>query len=453
MQLDFLVGGMPRGGTTVAAILMSLQKDIFCYAGETHLLPLIHSMFGSLPCRKDRLGPVIDYLHRQLTISMIEMPRFNVGQGTHPANIIFHEHDVDFITAAIRERLECQMFGEDLYRSSLSILRERLGRVMPRPFLGEKTPSNIFAMSDFDADSSLKKLVVVREPFGVLRSMKARVEGGDAYSDLFKGDIEAGIGMYLEYGEAAQKVMKSSGGGFSIRYEDMAKDPAAIVKDMYSKFGVAPEDRVIDFVNGKIGREGSEFASVSYKRFDVKCGIGSMSSQDAWKVLALTRNVRAAFGYTDDVLADYGYDVGYEFEEIGISTKVVPMSGFHLEEANPWMKRKARMVVYAAERCTHTVNLQFMSIFPQQIPKDVELRLELDGLSREVARVGAGRHVFSLEFKIEADDLKPMGRKGGFTIIDLIASMAFVPIAHMDDSFDAREVSFRLVKTHISKNM
>jgi|GEM_PF-6359643 hypothetical protein len=453
MMLDLLIGGVPRGGTTVAAKFMSLHPDIFCYAGETHLVPLMHSMFGQLPCRNDKIDLVARFLRQQFMTAMVEMPRYSVSQGAHPGNLIFEKKDVDELVEIVRGLLQAQLYGEELYKSSLATLRELLSKADSRMILGEKTPSNIFAMADYSGASSMCSVVVMREPIGVLRSMKARVDGGDAYSNAFKGDLETNIGMYIEYAMSVQRVLNSTKGGLLVRYEDMAQDPANAILKMFKLFGRDVEDQVIQFVEGKWDKEIANRAPMNYKRLTVTSDYAELSPIDIWKVFSFTHKLRAAFGYSDNKMSELGFQVPSEWPDIEVPSKILPLYGFYQTSwiGDTWMKRRGGLVVYLTKRSAHNISLEFKSKFPEQDYVGVELRVSINGIQREVLKVKNGKQSTVVNIKVHSDELVPMGNKGGYTVIDLESSIAYSQIAHTANGNDAREISFQLHNWRIDK--
>jgi hypothetical protein len=453
MTIDMLIGGMPRGGTTVAAKFMSLHRDIFCYAGETHLIPFMHAMFGQLPCRDDKIDLVTDFLRQQFATAMIEMPRYSVSQGAHPGNLIFKEKDVDDLVEAIRSYLKAGLCGSELYKSSLATLRELLSKADQRILLGEKTPNNIFAMADYAERDLTKNIVVMREPIGVLRSMKARVEAKDAYSDAFKGDLERSVGMYLEYAMAARQVLDSSAGGLLVRYEDMAQKPGSVVRDMYKLFGREPEEAVIQFVEGKWDSAIANRAPMNYKRLSINASYAALSPLDIWKAFSFTREVREAFGYSDTAMMELGFEVPSEFPDMEIPPKVLPLYGFHQTGwiANPWMKGRGGLVVYLGKGRSYHVILEFKSRFPEQVQSEIVLVVSINHIIRETVKVATGKQSTVLDLTIYSDELIPMGNGGGYVVIDLRSPVAYCQLGHAALGNDAREVSFRLVKWKIEK--
>jgi len=451
MQLDILVGGVPRGGTTVAAKIMSLHQDIFCYAGETHLIPFMHDLFGQLPCRYDKIDLVARFLRQQFMTAMVEMPRFSVSQGAHPGNLIFVEKDVDDLIDAVRRDLEAQLYGAELYKASLGTLRGLLSKADQRIILGEKTPSNIFAMADYAGLDAPKSIVVMREPIGVLRSMNARVIKGDAYSSAFKGDLETNIGMYMEYAMAVRQVLNSAGGGLLVRYEDIAQSPGTVVRKMFKLFGREAEDRVIQFVETGRDREIANRAPMNYRRLNITAGYAELSPMDIWKVFSLTCELRKAFGYSDTAMTELGFKVPSDWPDVEVPLKVLPLYGFHQSSwiGDALMKRRGGLIVYLGKGRSYDVTLEFKSKFPEQIQGEVELRVFLNGIQRELLKVRTGSRSTMVNLKVHSDELVPMGNRGGYAVIDLVSSVAYNLIGHTENGDDAREISFQLINWKI----
>ncbi len=453
MNLDLLVGGMPRGGTTVAAKLMSLHPDIFCYAGETHLIPFMHDMFGRLPCRPDKVDLVARYLQNQFMTALVEMPRFSVSQGAHPRNLVFNEQTVNDLVDAVCGRLKAGLYGEELYKSSLATMAEMLSKIDPRHIRGEKTPSNIFAMADYSKTEDTKNIVVMREPIGVLRSMKARVDGGDSYAVAFKGDLESNIGMYLEYAMAAQKAREAVSGSIFIRYEDMSLDPAQVIRNIFKEYNAVPEDRVIRFVEKGSDNEIADRAPMNYKRLTISTGYGSLSSLDIWKIFALTKDVRNAFGYSDAQMKEWGFEIPLEFPDVEIPPTVLPLYGFHkpISIGKPLMRRRGGLIVYLPKGFSQDLMLTLKSNFPEQVQKGVKLCVSVNNVERDVINVESGRRITDLHLNIHEEDLIPMGTQGGYAVIDLESSLSYCKLGHMAHGDDAREVSFKFDNWNLNK--
>lgn len=451
MTLDLLMGGMPRGGTTVAAKFMSLHPDMFCYAGETHLIPLMHDMFGNMPCPKDQLDQVAEHLRQQFMVTMVEMPRFSVSKGAHPGNLIFDEASVGRMVDAVRGHLGDGLCGAALYQACLATLGDVLSRADPRPIQGEKTPSNIFAMADYADTNAVRNVVVMREPMGVLRSMKARVDGGDSYASAFRGGVEANVGLYLEYALAARQILESGPGGLLVRYEDMAQNPADVVRAMFGMFDREPDDRVISFVEGVCDKEIADRAPVNYRRLRVKPGSDALLPADVWRIFSLTRQMREYFGYSDEKMREYGFAVPSDWPGGEVPSKVLPLYGFQQNSwlGGPWMKRRGGVVAYLGKGRSHDVSMELKSNFPEQHQGRVELRLSINGVHRETHAVDAGNRSTCIQLKIGPDDIVPMGTHGGYVTVEMESSVAYSKPCSVAGQIGGCELSFQLANWKI----
>lgn len=431
---------MPRGGTTVAAKFMSLHTDMFCCASETHLVPLLHGLFRQHPCRPEKLQATTEYLQAQLLTAMVEIPRFNVSQGAHPGNLIFDEACVDALVSGIKPLLASGKTWTDLHGPSLDVLRALLAERTPRTILGEKTPSNVFAMAEAIGPGKAKPVLVVREPFGALRSMRRR---SDPYGAVFSGDTESNIGIYLEYGHAIKACLEKNN-ALLIRYEEMAKDPANALRRMFGLFGLAPEARVVDFVEHGGDQEIADRAPVNYKRLAMDTNHNRMTRVDAWKVLTLTRDLRTALGYSDEMMAGYGLPFALEWPGDEVPAAILPLCGFHAADSdgNRWMKQQARLAAYLPTGSSRNVCLKFWSCFPDEVlqGQPATLTVLVAGKIREQIPVPAGPQGTTIVVTL-SDDLLPMGASGHFVELTLHSSVTFTPLTTAPDSLDVRDVS------------
>jgi len=443
VAIDFLVGGMPRGGTTVAAKFMSLHPDIFCYASETHLISYLYDFFRQHPCHPEKVKVVSEFLRSQLTTTMLEIPRFNVSKGAHVGNLIFDESSVNALVSELHELLVSGASGETMYRWSLEALRRSVAKCSARPILGEKTPSNVFAMADFPGNEYLTKpVLVVREPFGALRSMRRR---SDPYASAFSGDTESNIGIYLDYGHAITRCLDKSD-SLLVRYEEMANDPADVLTRMFGMFGLVPEERVINFVERGRDKEIADRAPMNYRRLTMDVNHNEMTQVDIWKILALTRSLRNELGYTDEVMEEWGLPSAVDWPGDDVPSAILPLGGFYPAEANGhrWMKQQGRLAVYIPSGKCRRVRIDLWSCFPSEIVQGncVNLCLLLDGRVLEQVTVPCGQQNTRLEVALSEADVQPMGVQGSFAVITLQSSVSFTPMTATADGLDVRDISF-----------
>ncbi|WP_415518058.1 MAG: hypothetical protein ACEB74_10065 [Desulfovibrio aminophilus] len=428
----------------MAAKFLSLHSDMFCYAGETHIIPLTVSMFGQNACQKSKVNHCIQFLRGQLMTSMVTMPRFSVGKGAHPANLIFDEAAVEQVLSTLRSLLLAGCHGRPLYVAMLQLLRNLLAERDPRTIIGEKTPSNIFAQAEYGGGDGPVPVVVMREPLGVVRSMRGRQ---DCYADPFGGEIESCIGIYLDYGAACLACLENPR-GIQVRYEEMAEDPAKVLRSTYALFGREPEERVIRFVEKGGDKEVADRAPMNYKRLAVNANIESLTPLDAWKIMEFTRPIRQAAGYSDAEMQRMGYNVPEACPAAEVPKMVVPLGGFHPSQADScaWMQRQGRLVAYMPKAKSTTLRLFFWSSFPDLVTNGtpVELSLFVDGKERDRVQVTKKNGAAVLQVTLFGEDLKDFGPSGHYAILEIRSSLAYAPITACEDTVDGRVVSFVL---------
>jgi hypothetical protein len=152
-------------------------------------------------------------------------------------------------------------------------------------------------------------------------------------------------------------------------------------------------------------------------------------------------------------MAGFGFDLPSEWPGIEVPSKVLPLYGFHPASwiGGPWMKRRGGLVAYLGRGRSHNVTLELKSKFPEQILGDVELRASVNGSQREVLKVSTGNRTTLVNLTLKSDDLVPMGKQGGYAVIDLESSSAYSEIGHAASGDDGRESSFQLTHWKIGK--
>jgi len=443
--MDIVIGGMPRGGTTVAAKFYSLHEDFFCYAGETHCLPLLFDLVGVTPCIEEQVGRVAEFMRHQLIGTMVDMIRYSVEQGAHKGNLIFSHNTVDAMMSPIVDLLRDGLTGKELYERVLEVMTLGISSGSRRPIIGEKTPSNVFSMADYGRfmEKTLS-LVVVREPFGALRSMRGRVAAADNYSSVFDGCLESNLGIYLEYGRAIQKTLKAQN-SMLVQFEEMANAPGDVLTRMYGYWGRTPDERAINFVENGNDPEVADRAPMCYRRLQVRHSDGVFSTNEAWKILALTRSLRESFGYTDDFLADIGWDIPTEWMGEFEESTLFPLDGFFPpnEEGALHMRKKGALVAYFGKGNRHVIGLKFWSSYPEFVDGDV-IKLTITVNGRIVGELcpGTGPSVTCFDYEFTGEDMQPMNEKNNMVVIELEASHTFSPMASVlgGDCADNRSV-------------
>lgn len=450
-QVDFIIGGMPRGGTTLAGKFFSLHPDIFCYAQETHVLPFLSNCFSTFPCHEKQLDRVLEEFRLQTRSVLIDMPQFNVSKGAHPGNLLFKDKDVDGIVSRVKKMLLKGLVGRRLYIETLEALRELIYARVPREYIGEKTPGNLFAMAEHGGSSDTLQVVVVREPVGVMKSMHRRANNQeDIYASAFRGGLEANLGMYIDYAGAAATCLKSDT-SLLIRYEDLAMDPFGSVKSMFGCFGKNVDERVRAFVEGARDKEIADRAPMNYRRLKINNDLGGLNELDYWKTLKITEASRKLIGYGEDQMAGFGYPSIGDWPGSDVPRVVLPMSGFHdLEHNGRWMKEAGLLIAYLPS-AARAVEIDLWSNFPA-LPLDCDnstLSVEVNGNVIEEMRIRKGPSSFEVVIPVMDRYVVPMGRHGGFMLIRLRSSVSYSPIAFSGGGKDWRQLSFLLTRAEV----
>ena len=126
--LDFVVGGIPRGGTTAFADAFNRHPEIYCHASETHLLEFAAQMSGAIPIPAAALPAIRAELRRCLQINLIDLVEFNLQMGSPEPPLRFGEADVDLLADEMASALNstsCSKRG-----SKLSVQGEGWGKAL-----------------------------------------------------------------------------------------------------------------------------------------------------------------------------------------------------------------------------------------------------------------------------------------------------------------------------------
>lgn len=332
---NILIGGIPRGGTTVTLRMLDEFSDVFMWPGETWILSLARNLWaGGAPnpaCRAEAERYAVATLRR----SLIEMQEWNAEYGS-----VDCLRPADDVVEALGRRVVAGAYDAASVRGSLlagaNVLSDFLSSVSDKPIRAEKTPDNIFAFTHLGDAKSFAWILCHREPFATIASIRERAER-DPYAVNWSKDIEFCIGVYLSYAERVLSAMRASDTALVAAYDATCAAPFDFLVQIARLLGQRrPAPRKINFVVPAQDRE-------KWRRF---------TPEERWKVLNFTAPVRRLLGY------DESYYGCAETAMTGDATftgefSVVPVSGLHEAEQNPgrprWMSGEAVFAVYAPE--------------------------------------------------------------------------------------------------------
>ncbi|WP_157971070.1 hypothetical protein [Pseudogemmobacter bohemicus] len=438
---------MPRGGTTAVGNIFNAPRTSYCYAAESHWLPLM-SEFAGRAAMPDFSAPIVRRILEDQNHSVLyEMPRFSVTRGAHPRALIFDEADLGPLADQLMEALGQGQSGEKLHLTALAILRAHIFRKTGRRYLGEKTPSNIFAFRDLGTLGARAAISVTREPFAVLRSMRKRAaDAGDANNGPFRWDFYRLLGIWLEYAGCMQ-ALKGRPVQILLRYEDILQAPGRVTADLFRATGVS---------SGWLERRR---ARIRLRERSPRQAWSGFSGHERALLLALTRDLRLAQGYGDDFYAADGMPLAPAAPQLP-SDGVMPVWGVNPRaESEPvwWLMREGCLALHSTPDAG-SLALHFWCNFPLSVVGTGEvavISLTDPASGAEIARAEvAGGFAGSVPVMIDLTRLAPLleGGGGAVRLVNFRASHAFRGyLTEAPDrpgevlSHDRREVSFALV--------
>ena len=384
MKMDFLVSGVPRSGTTTVANVINRHPDAVCYSAESHLLAFLMECAPDAPLPRQNLASALTIFLEQNRQVLLEMVNYNIARRRPKKWLIFDEESIRSYSIAVIDLLDAGYFGAELCSRALDILAGYLGRHFGTAIIGEKTPSNIFAVRKFGSMGLRHHVSVIREPFAVIRSMRARASHAeDIYASDFHGGLEHNIGLYLEYANAVTAVLELPCNHL-FRYEDLLERPHYEAARLHACVGLIPNEAALDVAVQRLRIVTPGDASTSFRPSEIA------------RIWHLTAAVRSRFDYGN--YSDPGLsripDVQFDHSSL------VVVSGFHEPQAqgqSASMMSEGVIAVYARTGSIQ-LDMTFWSHFPEELADQAQVA-RLDITSNE-SRLGAveapiGRAVMS----------------------------------------------------------
>jgi hypothetical protein len=342
--LDFVVGGIPRGGTTAHAEASNFFPEVACYAFETHLIPTLCSIAGEYPVPPEALPGVESTLRTYLQQAFVDLPnnishlfgdRYEIRYRYTPAELAD-------LSAFIMERIRSGEHGAALIQTILIEFAKGLRAKSGRPIVGEKTPTNIGAVERFGMVGVNQAFLVVREPMGTVKSMRGRVDlEGDEFNWAFQGGIWRQMGLWIDQAETVLSALRHAGTSLW-RYEDLLAQPKETARRMAEKLGAAPDDAVLDA------------AAAQTVTIKPTSPVSAFPLGDAALVWSLTGPVRRELGYADDLHGNKELEASLAPGRLDIpADSAVWLSGLHAKseaERQQWMKRRGLLAVCCSDR-------------------------------------------------------------------------------------------------------
>lgn len=452
-EMDFLVGGMPRGGTTALSVVFNLHPSSFCYAAETHFIPLLMEFGQYAPVPSGSLPGIKMILESQNHQVLLEMPQDSVKSGASDRWVIFDAADVALLNKAIMELLEQGFYGQQLCKEAMRLVAGIIRRKTGKDIAGEKTPSNVFGFKEYGAAGSKLAIVLLREPFSVIRSMRKRgADETDKYNKPFQGELLELIGLYSSYVDAILEARQRAD-VMVVKYEDLLQSSADIIRTMFTRVGLLQNDRAVE---------------LGVKSLKLRSGGApweAFAPSERALVWHMTAHLRERAGYTEEFYAARGLTLTDQEKDISCDEALaVPIFGHYpkaASEGGVWLNKESCLAIQVPAGKS-VLQLKFWSEFPEFVLGDgqqAEIRaIPLAGIG-EAGSAKAGRKAVFTTLDIKLKDLPPVysGKSGSLYLVKLQSSHAYrrtvTPMSRLGTFFfggDRRELAFCLVESKFS---
>lgn len=454
--LDFVVCGVPRGGTTFFAQLFNVHEDAYCYFMETSLFRQLHTFGRDRPFPVANLDILEQWLRAEFSVGLVEateearvrtfrrLARYRELLGSHgltepsgPGIRVWDQHSLEPFLQDILGMFRRGLHGSELFEQGLQLLRRNLARVSARPIMGEKTPDNVFFLNDLHrADPTLTAFCTIREPYSTLESMKRRAHRSETFFDsAFSKEFLGGLAQYATWITAAYDyALRAPPGRFHVhRFEDLVRDPASVMERAYSTLGLemTPAARQIlpqmSIPTDKRHLRDLELTATEHRLIQILLG---------------------------PALEHFGYDVGLGKDPgssgIEFSEGVLPLSGIYLDGElsnrieDKWMSGRADvLLLFGNARRRMQLSLD-CSLHAALGIDDAEVTVSVGGRDVATYNVPAGSSAFAIEIPLDETDSMAASRSMRAARLRIASSAAFRPITVEGCGPDMRELSLMI---------
>jgi hypothetical protein len=344
--LDFVVGGIPRGGTTAFADAFNRHPDLYCHASESHLIEFAAQMSGALPISAAALLAVRAELRRCLQVNLIDLVDFNLQMGSPEPPLRFGKADLDQLADEMAAALGRKKQGMACADRLSAILARELRRRSGKPLVGEKTPSNALALDQLGwrrtPSNAAPLFLVVRRPFAVIRSMQARLDNPiDIFAAEYSGSLAEQAGYYVRHALACARLLRA--GARLFRYEDFSGNPHLAFRQALQVIGVGSTDRIVHELAQTIQYRGQDSSRSSF------------AIEEQAMIDAITQPALDQLGY--------GRELASQADRVAPACGGQVIAGRH---PDGWLEQRS-LLMLVAEQHHQRVLLQIWHQFPAAI--------------------------------------------------------------------------------------
>jgi|GEM_PF-3535355 len=418
-----LIGGVPRGGTTLALRLIGDYQGVFAWPGESGVLNTTQALWSNgapnPACREQIEANVLE----NLVSALIAMQSWNLASGDMPDAPLPDLSQVQALAHAVTDAAYAAASVRHALVLAADALSAFLSDFTDAAVIAEKTPNNIFAFPHLCDLSSLLWIVCHREPFAVIASMQQRA-GADPFAAGWDSSVDGCIGVYLRHAKRVIRALRT-GQAVGICYDAMCNKPDRFFSDVAARSGFALGPHAgLGVVRQIAGRQG-------WRKFD---------PIQRWRVLRLTESVRRLLGY------DEGY---YGLEESEMSDPA-PLDCFAADALNGlysvdagathrWMAGEASFAIVAP----HDVSAITARVFvPAALGLPAQALTVVGSAGRRLAHVAVPPDQLTA-ITVDLSRAAPLAvsEQGRLFRFDVYAAQNCLPLAQTPGLLDARVVS------------
>lgn len=255
--MNFVIGGVPRSGTTILSKILNAHEQVYSYSSETNIFRhmWLYGRYGPLSAARE--AEFRSYLTRDMNIAFREhfepyieslqryqalLTRFNPKIPERPLLPLFSEQDISDLHEEIVALMMSGKWGAPLFRAASALMGKWLRLRSGRHIVGEKTPDNIISMPLITQATPESLFVATfRDPIPTIRSMMNRSKGSSSQDGVFSAEFLASLGHYETYARAILAAKQNTKRIHLVQYEDLMDRPGAVIHEIMVKLGLAAD--------------------------------------------------------------------------------------------------------------------------------------------------------------------------------------------------------------------
>lgn len=425
------IGGIPRGGTTIALRLIGQHPDAFYWPGESSILPVVHALWSGGPPNKDCRAQIEDYVRDALRVALTEMQEWNAQEFNIADMPVVEPEQVAALSATIVDRvMEASSIRRALVEAS-SVLQEFLESYAPGGVHVEKTPANLFSYAHLSQEAQW--VICHREPFAVISSIQERA-GKDPFAMHWRTALEPCIGVYTQHAEYCIRALRSAEKPLEAQFEAVCAEPLKLQRGAWEKVGLRAPRQPLEHLT---------------RAMSDKAAWRNFTPAERWKVLRLTETTRRLLGYDENY---YGVSETEMTDGMTLDAEsyVAGMSGVYEGEgeAKIWMESRAALAVWLANGAS-TVSLSFYN--PARLNLTEQALTFRTGNRRVVAEAALADDGLTI-VDVDLSKATPAGATsaGRLFHLDVEAARSIIPVASLPGVLDQRVLSALMTGWRVS---